>query len=197
MSVAVSDRERRTLVLGAVAVMLVLFLGRGLPAWRRWDTDARARAAEMTAEANEAEVAVRVLPALRDSAAARQARLVALAPTLLDGESVAAGGAALASLVSGAAAKAGVRVGAVQPSAVDSASVSVFARVRVRADATGDLPGLLRLLAALEGGPELLVLRDWSVTQGSAGGPAEQPESLRMEFTVEGLVLPRARGERR
>lgn len=183
-----SGRDRRVLLAGAAAIALLLLVGRGIPAWRRWDAGVRASAAELTAEAARAEAAVRALPTLRDSAEARRARLVALAPALLNGETTASAGAALAALVSGAAAKAGVQVGAVLLSQPDSAARTVFTRVRVRSDATGDLPGLLRFLRELEGGPALLSVRDWSVSQPAAGGPAEVPESLRLEFAVEGLT---------
>jgi hypothetical protein len=186
-----SGRDRRVVLLGAAAIALLLLVGRGIPAWRHWDADLHASAAELTAEAARAEAAVRALPALRDSAAARRARLVALAPAVLDGESAASSGAALAALVSGAAAKAGVQVGAVQLSQPDSAARTVFTRVRVRADATGDLPGLLRFLRELEGGPALVAVREWSVAQPAAGGPAEVAEELRLELTVEGLTALR------
>ena len=190
---AISGRDRRVLSFGLAVIGLLLLVGRGIPAWRRWDADARASAAELAVEEERAAAAARALPALRDSAAARRERLVALAPAVLDGESAASAGAALASLVSGAAAKAGVQIGAVQLSRPDSAARTVFTRVRVRTDATGDLPGLLRFLQALEGGPALLAVREWSVSQPNAGGPATLPETLRLELTVEGLTSVEAR----
>ena len=190
MSLAISTRDRLVLTLGVAAIALLLLVGRGIPAWARWDADARASAAELGAEAAKAEAAVRSLPALRDSTAARAERLVALAPAVVEGESSASAGASLASLVSGAAAKAGVQLGAVQLSRPDSAARTVFSRVRVRTDATGDLPSLLRFLQALEGGPTLLAVREWSFSQPNAGGPADRPEQLRLELSVEGLTAP-------
>jgi hypothetical protein len=190
MSLAISTRDRRVLAFGAAAISLLLLVGRGIPAWSRWDADARASAVELRAEAAGADAAVRSLPALRDSAAARSERLVDLAPAIVAGESVASAGASLASLVSGAAAKAGVQLGAVQLSQPDSAARTVFTRLRVRTDATGDLPSLLRFLQALEGGPTLLAVREWSISQPNAGGPADRPEQLRLELSVEGLTAP-------
>ena len=190
MSLALSTRDRRVLAFGVAAIALLLLVGRGIPAWARWDADARASAAELGAEAAKAEAAVRSLPALRDSTAARAERLVALAPAVVEGESSASAGASLASLVSGAAAKAGVQLGAVQLSRPDSAARTVFSRVRVRTDATGDLPSLLRFLGTLEGGPTLLAVREWSFSQPNAGGPADRPEQLRLELSVEGLTAP-------
>ncbi|HYR09675.1 MAG TPA: type II secretion system protein GspM [Longimicrobium sp.] len=188
-----SDRDRRTLVAGTVVIVLLVVLSRGIPAWRRWDADVRASAAEMSVEAARAEQTVRLLPASLDSLEARRARFVAVGAGALEGETAAASGAALASLVSGAAARAGVQMGSVQVRP-DTASAGTFMRIGVRADATGDLPALTRMLALLEGGPELLAVRELAITQPSPGGPAEQPEALRMEITVQGLALVRREG---
>lgn len=184
----ISDRDRRTLITGTVVIVLLVLLGRGLPAWRRWDADVRASAAEMAAEAAHAEQTVRLLAPALDSLQARRARLVALGRGVLEGESTAASGAALASLVSGAAARAGVQIGSVQVRP-DTAGAGTFMRIGVRADGTGDLPAITRLLALLEGAPELLAVRALSITQPAPGGPAEQPEALRLEISVEGLAL--------
>lgn len=186
----ISDRDRRTLAAGALVIVLLVLLGRGLPAWRRWDADIRASAAEMAAEAARAEQAVRLLPAGLDSLEARRARLVAVGRGALGGGSTAASAAALASLVSGSAARAGVQIGSVQVRP-DTASAGTFMRIAVRADGTGDLPAITRMLVLLEGAPELLAVRELSITQPNPGGPAEQPEALRVEVSVEGLALAR------
>ena len=188
-----SDRDRRTLGVGTMVIVFLLRAGRGLPAWRRWDADVRASAAEMAAEAARADQAVRTLPAALDSLEARRARLVAVGRGVLDGGSPAASGAALASLVSGAAARAGVQIGSVQVRP-DTASAGTFMRIGVRADGTGDLPAIIRMLAMLEGAPELLAVRELSITQPAPGGPAEVPEALRMEIGVHGLALVRRDG---
>ena len=183
-----AGRDRRTLLLGGAVIALVLLVFKGIPAWRRGDADAWASSAEMVAAAARAEADVRSLPALRDTVEAREQRLVALAPRVLDGSTPAAAGATLASLVSGAAARANVALGTVQV-LPDTASAGTFVKVTVRGDATGDLPGIARMLALLEGGPELLAVREVSITQPDAGGPADRVESLRLEFTVQGLAL--------
>lgn len=188
-----SDRDRRTLGVGAIVIVLLVLLARGIPAWRRWDAEVRASAAEMAAEAARAEQTVRLLPASLDSLEARRARFVAVGGGALEGETAAASGAALAALVSGAAARAGVQVGSVQVRP-DTASAGTFMRIGVRADGTGDLPAITRLLALLEGAPELLAVREISITQPVPGGPAEQPEALRMEIAVQGLALVRRDG---
>ena len=188
MTGRMSDRDRRTLVLGALAVVAMLLFARGLPAWRRWDAGARDGAEARAREAAQVESAVRLLPASLDSLQARRTRYVALGRAVLDGESTAAAGASLASLVSGAAARAGVQMGSVQVRP-DTAGAGTFMRISVRADATGDLPAITRMLETLEGGRTLLALRDVSITQSVPGGPAEQAETLRLELTVEGLAL--------
>lgn len=195
MTGAISPRDRRTLAAGLLAILVLLLLGRGIPAWRRWDADARASAAEMAAEAARAERTAADLPAMLDSLEARAARVAALGPAVLPGSSPAAAGASLAALVSGSAARAGVEIGSVQVRP-DTASAGTFMRVSVRADGTGDLPAITRMLVMLEGAPELLAIRETSITQPAPGGPAEQPEALRLEIAVEGLALaPRAAPE--
>lgn len=183
-----SERDRRTLVMGGILVVALVLLARGIPAWRRWDADTRASAREMATEAARAETTVRDLPASLDSLQARRARYVALGRGVLDGASTAAAGASLASLVSGAAARAGVQIGSVQVRP-DTAGAGTFLRVTVRAEGTGDLPAITRMLEMLEGGRTLLAVRDLSITQPNPGGPAEQPEALRVELAVEGLAL--------
>lgn len=186
----ISARERRVLLAGGGLIAALLLAVRGIPAWKRWDADARAGAAEQMQAAARAAADVRGLSVLEDSVTARQARLVALAPRVLDGATPAAAGATLASLVSGAAARSGVSLGTVQVLG-DTAAQGTFARVAVHGDATGDLAGISALLARLEEGPELLAVREISITQPEPGGPADRAESLRLEFTVEGLALHR------
>jgi hypothetical protein len=193
MTGAMSERDRRVLLAGGAVILLILLLGRGIPAWRRWDQGVRAGAERRMEAAARAEAAIRDLPAGLDSLEARRARFFAVGGSLLEGESPAAAGAALASLLSGTAAQAGVQLGSVQVRP-DTASAGAFLRVWVRADATGDLPSITRLLTLLEGAPERLRVREISITQPSPGGPAEQPEALRLEVAVEGLALARGGG---
>ncbi|MBW3571949.1 MAG: hypothetical protein KY467_12670, partial [Gemmatimonadetes bacterium] len=133
-----SERDRRTLVGGAIVIVALVLVSRGLPAWRRWDAQVRAAAAEMGTEAARAEQTVRLLPAMLDSLEARRGRFVEVGAGVLDGESAAASGAALASLVSGAAARAGVQLGSVQVRP-DTASAGTFMSIGVRADGTKEL----------------------------------------------------------
>jgi len=183
----IAARERRTLAIGAVAVVVMLGLGRGVPAWRAWRNAAVARATLQTERAADAEASMRGLRARVDTVEARQRRLGELAPALLDGTTPAASGASLSAILSGAAARAGVRLNSVQLIPDSVAAGSTFLRVALRADATGDVAGVARMLSLLEGGPELLAIRELSITQPDPAGPG--PEQLHAELTVEGLAL--------
>lgn len=190
MTGRISPRDRRTLAAGLLAILLLVLFSRSLPAWRRWDAGAHASAAEMAGEAARAERMAEELPATLDSLQARGARLAALGPAVLEGGSPAASGAVLAALVSGSAARAGVQIGSVEVRP-DTASAGTFVRVAVRADGTGDLGAITRMLVLLEGAPELLAVRETAISQPAPGGPADQPEALRLELLVEGLALAR------
>jgi Type II secretion system (T2SS), protein M subtype b len=196
---ALSARDRRTLTVGVVAIGSLLIVSRGVPAWRTWVRETRAGAVEHIGDAARAEGVVRALPAMRDSLAARNARYLALAPTLVAGGSLNAASATLASLVSTAATASGVTLGAVQMRTKDAprrdsvAARAAFTRVRVESDVTGDIRGIARFLAALEGGPVRLVVRDLTITQSDAVGAPDRPEVLRATVAVEGLALSRPR----
>jgi Type II secretion system (T2SS), protein M subtype b len=197
--VTLSARDRRTLVLGAAGIATLVFVSRGVPAWRGWVTEARAAAVEQSGELVRAEALVRAFPSIRDSLAARNARYLALAPELLAGGSVNAAGATLASLVSTAAIDAGVKLGAVQLRSREAAvadsgrhgggSRPVFVCIRVEGDLTGDIHGISAFLLAIERGPVHLAVRDLSITQSDAVGAPDRAETLHATFAVEGLAL--------
>jgi hypothetical protein len=201
---ALSARDRRTLIIGAAGIGAVLLVARGLPAWRGWVAESRAAAVERSTEAARAEGVVWVLPTLRDSLAARDIRFLALAPELLSGGSVNAAGATLASLVSNAAADAGVKLGAVQLRSRDAPADSgrhgartpppSFVRIRVEGDVTGDIHGITHFLLALERGPVRLVVRDLTITQSDAIGAPDRAEVLHATVAVEGLALAARKG---
>lgn len=191
----ISTRERRTLAIGAFLMGAFLASAKGMPAWLAWQREARSSAAEMHHEATRAERSLHGLRETLDTLEQRQQRLAALAPTLVGGDSPATAAAALASLVSGAAVQAAVRLGATSIY-VDSAHSGVFTRVGVRGEATGDVRGLAKMLAALEQGPKMLAVRELSVSQPDPAAGAGQPEVLRIEFVVEGLALGRGNQER-
>jgi hypothetical protein len=152
--------------------------------------NARAGAVEQTRAAWEADALVAHATATRDTVVARNARYVALAPALLSGNSPAEASATLASLVSGAASAAGVKLGAVQLRVpADTGARRTFVRIAVHADVTGDIRGVTTLLANLEHGAARLRVRDLTVTQPDVAAPGDRVEALRVELTVEGLAM--------
>jgi Type II secretion system (T2SS), protein M subtype b len=183
-----SKHDRRVLLVGLVCIAALLLASRGIPAWRSWQSEKRAAASKLASEVARSERSVRMRRALADSLERRGARLLALAPALLNGETPAAAAGTLAGLISGAAATSGVRLGAVQVRPAATAP-GAFARVAVRANAIGDVRGLVELLATLERGPTMLVVRELAVAQPEPATPAEAAEALRFEFVVEGLAL--------
>jgi hypothetical protein len=188
MSGGMSQRDRRALTVGVVSILILVALSRGLPAWSSWRHQAGEDALSTTAERARAEALLTIRRAIGDSLAARNERFVSLAPKLLSGGSPAAAGATLAGLVSGAAATTGVRLGAVQIRP-DSASPNAFTRISVRADATGDVRGVTKMLSALERGPTLLAVRSLSIDQPEPAATNDHMEALRVTLVVEGLML--------
>lgn len=193
MSARLSPRDRRVLMIG-VATCLMLVAGiRGVPALVSWTRAARDNAAQLRAEVVRASNGVASGHATRDSAAARNARYLALTPRLLAGETTAGAGGSLASLVTGAAAAANVRLGSVQIRA-DTVRGATFTAVTLRADLTGDISGLTSMLAALERGHTLLAVRELSITQPEPASGDDRPEALRADIVVESLMLTPRRG---
>ncbi|HEX2778573.1 MAG TPA: type II secretion system protein GspM [Gemmatimonadaceae bacterium] len=185
-----APRDRRTLVIGALVIGALVLGTRGAPALVRVHSDMVRSARELEAEARRAQEAVAAAPVVAESLRARNVRYRALAPALLDGDTPAGAAATLAGLLSEAASAAQVRVGTVQLR-VDTAARGAFARVGVRADVIGDVEGITGMLAALERGPEVLVIRELAITQPDPGAGDDQPEALRMELMVEGLAVRR------
>jgi len=174
----------------AVGVSLGAFaaVGLGVPPLLRWESESRSAAQELRSERTRAEQQIARATAIRDSATMRGRQLIALGPLLLEGDSPSSAAATLAGLVSGAAAKSNVRIGSLQL-AVDSAGPSVFLRVSVRGDLTGDVRGLSAMLAALERGPALLSVQELSISQPDVSAPSDHVETLQSQFVVEGLML--------
>jgi len=129
--------------------------------------------------------------AIHDSLAARRARLTALAPTWLGGDSPAAAGAGLAAIITRAATDAGVTLGTLDIHS-DSAGQMPFVPLRVRASVSGDIQGLAMLLAALDRGPVAISVASLDVQGGDPTAPPQRPEVLHADLTIEALWRPRA-----
>jgi hypothetical protein len=187
INVRMSLRDRRALSIGAGTILGLVVLGRGLPALLSWERKEATRAQAQGAELARVRVEIARAPMVQDSARAHGARIVALAPLILGGDSPATASATLAGIISGAAARANVRVGALQLHA-DTASKSTFVRVGVRGEVTGDIAGVTAMLASLERGPTMLAIRELSITQPELAAASDQMESLHVELVVEGLM---------
>lgn len=188
MNVRLTSRDRRVLAVGAIACTTLAAGARGIPALLQWTQDSRASAAQLVGEDARARASIARAAETRDTLTARNARYLALAPRLLEGETPAGAGATLASILSGAAAVSSVRLGSVQIRA-DTARRGVFTRVAVSADLTGDIRGISAMLAMLERGPALLAVRELSITQPEPAAGDDHAEALRADVVVEGLML--------
>jgi hypothetical protein len=189
-SPAMRFRDPRARVAAGVCILAMLALTRAVPAWYRWTTELRSDARELAAEVARADHAITAASITLDSLAQRNARFLALAPALLDGDTPASAGAVLAGVVSGAAAIAGVRLASVRLRP-DSATSGTFTRVAVQGEIVGDIDGVMTFLATLERGPLLLAVRELAVTQTEPAAPPERAEVLRAQISVEGLALNR------
>lgn len=186
---AISRRERRMVTLGVLAIAAVLLVARVLPLWK-------ATRSELLSEAAEAKHGVRLANRLisaedwlRDSATSRGTAFINLAASVLDERSVGAAGAELAELINGAAADAGVRVGTAHVLS-DTVRHALFQQVAVRTAVTGDIAGVMRLVASLEGGPIALAIRELAITQMNVSSGDREPEMLRAELVVAALMRP-------
>ena len=190
---SLSPRDRRVLAIGAITVAVLVAGSKGMPAWLSWVRDTRAEAAELAREAARARSSVTTSGGLRDSLSARRARLGELAPSIIEGDTPAVAAGALLELLSNAAEESNVRLGSVQLR-TDTTSRATFSRVGVRADFTGDIIGVASMLYLLEGGAELLSIRELSITQPEPAAGDDRQEALRVSLLVEGLMLPAAKG---
>jgi hypothetical protein len=66
-------------------------------------------------------------------------------------------------------------------------SAPPFAHVAARASVSGDLESIALFIQGLEAGPQLLAVRELSITQPETAVPPNRRETLRVELTVEGL----------
>jgi Type II secretion system (T2SS), protein M subtype b len=182
-------RDRRALWIGVAIVVPVAVLIRVLPwgvrgveAWRSHvratsQTWARARALLATE------------PAIRDSLERALSQVVALAPKLVDGGTPAEASASLASLITLAASRRGLRVVRIDP--LPDSAAGAFDRVTIHAELEGDLHGVVTLLAALETGEPLLTVPQLSVDAPAPGATRAAPEVLDVAVTVAGYALRR------
>jgi hypothetical protein len=196
MPLQLSTQDRRMLAIGVVAMAVLVGGGRGVPVLLRWTRDRRASAASVVEATARAEASVRHSRETQALLGVARTRLAAYDSATLTGSSPATAGAALAEIVSDAASDAEITLGSVQLRG-DSISRTALTRVAARASVSGDLNGIALFLETLEGVPELLAIRELSITQSGQAGVPGQPETLRAELLVEGVWRNPERGARR
>jgi hypothetical protein len=182
-----SQRDRRTILVGLTAVIAILVFGRVLPAVKRWEAGRLAEALEARGELIEAERSAGSIAMIRDSARVRSLRLEATRSRLIRATTAAAAAAVLGGLIESLAKNEGVDVQTMtlRP---DTTTRNGLARVAVRFGAEGDVEGLTGLLLALEGHEKLFAVRDLSVSQAEPVAAATHVEALRFDLTVETLA---------
>jgi hypothetical protein len=178
-----SARDRRTLMVGSCAIASLVVVARGIPALRSWDAERTAEAYSTARQLASLQDGLEMLPTLRDSVRARQARLHALESGLLFGASASAIAANLASELEDLADDNAVKVTALQLRA-DTVATAGLARVDVRITGVADIYGLAGFLRAAESDSALLVVRDLSVSQSDPTAADGKPEALRMDMLV-------------
>lgn len=188
LSLTLSDRDRRALYIGFMSVSLLIVLARGVPLWLSWTRAAQEDVRAMTMELARADALVSARRMLADSLSARGDRLVSVMPAFLAGSSPEAAGATLAGIISQAATDSRVDMSSMQVR-VDSLGTSEVARVSLRAVASGDVSGVMEMLAALEGAPELLAIRSLRIDQPEPDASPATMERLQVTLVVEGLLL--------
>ena len=186
-SLVLSSRDRRTLGVGAVAVLGIVGVGRGVPALNRWQSAEMAAAAETREQLLVARAGEWSQQEVADSARARSRRLDAIRARLIKAPTAEAAAASLASLAQRVAADQNVDVLsiALKP---DSVVRSNLTRVQVRVSAEGDVRSLLDLLYALETHTVPLSVRELAVAPSDPLAPSNRMETLRFDVVVETLA---------
>jgi len=189
---AMSNRDRRALAAGATCMVLVVVLGRLVPAERSWAARAEIRAAMLSRELSEARMVIGNEKATRDSVVARARVLQRRERDLLHVEGKSNGEAALAAIVSTAAASADIKIDALALDA-DAGNDGSLQSVAVTGGATGDIQALAAFLTAIERASAHVAVRALSITQSDAASPDTRSENLRLEFTVQAQVISASR----
>ena len=195
MMLDLSPRDRRTLIVGALVLMPLILGGKALPAALEWQQRQTADAALIVRKVAELQASRRILPALRDTLIARQARLARVDSLLLRSGSLASAAAELASLVESLADSTRVKVGYLQLK-TDSGTRGTIATIGVRLNGLSDVVGLGAFLRAVDGSIRPLIVRDLSVVPADPVSSDAKSEVLRVDLLVEGLARVVIEGHR-
>lgn len=181
MRTALSHRDRRALLVGMALVTMLLVTGRGLPALGRVQF-------EWMMRADRAALTLQRAASLRREIGLRNATPrhadEALRASAHSGVTPVAAAARALGYVTGLTEVFGGAVIAARPDGdeqfQDGATVIVL-HLQVHLDAEG----LHMLLAELEAGPKLFLVRSIAVTQSSPLAPSDEPERLTVELALE------------
>lgn len=189
LSHRLSARDRRTIQISVLVLLVGLIVVKGAPAWLNLvrNTQASAQRSVLQLElARSSYLEAPAISAIADSAAEAYFNLY---PALLKGNTPAQATAALVGMVTEAASMAGMRIGTVQLTADSITSQNQIYRVRVRADATTDIHGLTAFLNIIESsGKPLISVKELTVSQSNPLAAPSNAENFRVSFTVEALA---------
>lgn len=186
---ALSPRDRRALLWGVGTPLLAVLLLRGVPKAVAGVRHLRERAAEQQATLVRVETVIVRGPAVRDSLRQVVQGIVALAPALVDGETVADAQSSLSALLSLAANRHGLKV--IRMDALPDSTAGVFGRVAVHAEFEGDLAGVTGFVGGLETGEPLLSLANLALDTPDPVPHPRTSEVLHLVVDVRGYYLPR------
>jgi len=188
MTPTISPHDRRVLLGGLTAVGLLLGGSRLGARALAWSVGTRTAAASLVAELAREEESIRARSLTQDSLVARRVRLATMDSAVLDGESPPLAAASLAELMSDAAEDSRLQIGSLQVHA-DSTARETFARVQVQASVTGDLAQVVGFLSRIESGPELLAIRELTLSASpDQSSSIAKREVIRADLLVEGLA---------
>lgn len=186
-SIALSDRDRRAVRIGVLAIAMMLVLTRGFPAIRSWNAERQQSAIELATQAAALRNSLAVLGERKDSLGAHRQLLERMGVSAIAHGSVSAATAALAERVGDLADTANVMMGALQLTADTSRNPTYFFPVHARFDGETDIRGLSKFLTLLERGRALIIVRSLSVTPLDLAATYETAERLRVEMLVEAI----------
>jgi Type II secretion system (T2SS), protein M subtype b len=183
-----TPRDRKVIVLGSSVVLAAVLALRVVPWSAKHALAAHADLRERATLLARARDEVARAHLLRDSTEVLTRALVALAPKLLDGRTVAEATVDLSGRLNLAASRSPAKLERLDQ-LDDSTTSGRLARVRVRAALETDIRGMLAFLRAVDGGDAVLSVSDLRVVAPDPGSPDRAPEILKVEVTVSGWYL--------
>jgi hypothetical protein len=184
----VTERDRRALVLGGLAVAAAVVVLRILPWGVRRVVAAERELGQRAALLGHTRAQLEQVGAMEDSVAQVTHAVGAVAPKLLSGNSRAEAGADLAARLNGIASRHQVKLER-QDQRPDSGAAGWLRRMVVRVTVESDIRGIAGLLRALAAGDAALSVEQLNIVAADPGAPSTGPEVLKGELTVTGWYL--------